>query len=91
MLFLVLGAVSAADSTDVQVKEDSNLDDGVQTSLSQDKLEISDGDSISNANTVNSQDDALSYSDEAVADGNGSNENNGEDLQFPKLNKYLDF
>lgn len=81
MLFLVLGAVSAADSTDVQVKEDSNLDDGVQTSLSQDKLEISDGDSISNANTVNSQDDALSYSDEAVADGNGSNENNGEDLQ----------
>lgn len=81
MLFLVLGAVSAADSTDVQVKEDSNLDDGVQTSLSQDKLEISDGDSISNANTVNSQDDDLSYSDEAVADGNGSNENNGEDLQ----------
>ncbi len=62
VFFLVLGAVSAADSADVSVKEDSNLDDDVQTSSSQDKLEISDEDSISETNMVNSQNDNLSYS-----------------------------
>ena len=67
MLFLVLGAVSAVDSADVSVKEDSNLDDDVQTSFSQDKLEISDEDSISETNTVNSQNDDLGYSNETVA------------------------
>ena len=85
MLFLVLGAVSAVDSADVSVKEDSNLDDDVQTSFSQDKLEISDEDSISETNTVNSQNDDLGYSNETVASSDGSDEGNGEDLQASNI------
>ena len=86
VFFLVLGAVSAADSADVSVKEDSNLDDDVQTSSSQDKLEISDEDSISETNMVNSQNDNLSYSAEAVDTNNASNENNDEGLQASDVN-----
>lgn len=79
LLFMILGTASAADSTDVSIQEDSNLDDGVQTPFSQDKLEISDEDSISD--TDGSQNDNLAYSDEAVDNGNGSNENNDNNLQ----------
>lgn len=81
ILFLVLGAVSAADTSDVSIKEDSNLDESVQASLSPDKLEISDEDSISKTNMVDSQNDNLSYSDESAVADNSSLENNDENLQ----------
>jgi hypothetical protein len=55
----VLGAVSAIDSTDVSTYEDSNLDDSADALSTQDKLEISNEDSISETNLVNSHDDNL--------------------------------
>ena len=52
----MLGAVSAIDSTDVSNYEDSNLDDDALALSTQDKLEISNEDSISE---TNSHDDNL--------------------------------
>ena len=67
-MFLVLGAVSAADSVNVSNTEDSNLnDDNVDTLSVQNKLEISNEDSISQTNIVNSHDDNRgNYSDEVI-------------------------
>ena len=58
MLFLVVGAVNAADASNVSSTEDSNL---ISDSVSdQNKLGISSEDSISQTNIVNSHDDNLS-------------------------------
>ena len=60
MVFFVMGAVSAGDINDVSTKEDSNLINGNVNSLStNDKLEVSSEDSISETNIVNSHDDNL--------------------------------
>nr|WP_295000535.1 Ig-like domain repeat protein [uncultured Methanobrevibacter sp.] len=60
MLFLVIGAVNAADSINVLNTEDSNLMDDNEDSLSlNNKLEISNEVSISETNIVNSHDDNL--------------------------------
>ena len=59
MLFLVLGAVSATDSINVSDTEDSNLEDDDTSLSTQNKLEISSEDSISETNIVNSHDDNL--------------------------------
>lgn len=66
MFFMIMGAVSAAESIDVSDTEDSNLigdnDDSLSTN---NKLEISSEDSISETNIVNSHDDNLgNYPDE---------------------------
>ena len=68
MFFMIMGAVSAAESIDVSDTEDSNLigdnDDSLSTN---NKLEISSEDSISETNIVNSHDDNLgNYPDEEV-------------------------
>ena len=55
MIFFVIGAVSAAD-TSVQISEDSNLNGDVLSSSVQNKLEVSNEDSIS---VDNSHDDNL--------------------------------
>ncbi len=54
-----MGAVSAQDLDNVSIKEDSNLDDNAYSLSSQNKLEISNEVSISEANIVNSQNDNL--------------------------------
>ena len=66
MFFMIMGAVSAAESINVSDSEDSNLigdnDDSLSTN---NKLEISSEDSISETNIVNSHDDNLgNYPDE---------------------------
>ena len=58
MIFLVIGAVSAAD-TSVQISEDSNFSGDVLSSSVQNKLEVSNEDSISE---YNSHDDNLGNS-----------------------------
>lgn len=67
MLFVFAGAVCAADIGDASNTEDSNLTaDNVYT-LSQEKLEVSNEDSISETNIVNSHDDNLNdYPEGAV-------------------------
>ena len=77
IFFLLLGAVSAVDSDNVSVKEDSNLDDGI--SLLSSQLEISSEVSISETNLVNSQNDNLENASSALVSAN-SEEDNG-DLQ----------
>ena len=57
--FILLSAVSAVDNTNVSITEYSNLDDDVNASSMQNKLEISNEDSISETNIVNSHDDNL--------------------------------
>ena len=65
--FILLSAVSAVDNTNVSITEYSNLDDDVNASSIQNKLEISNEDSISETNIVNSHDDNLgNYPDEEV-------------------------
>jgi len=59
ILFLVLGAVSATDLSNVSNTEDSNLEDDDYSLSTQNKLEISSGVSISETNIVNSHDDNL--------------------------------
>ena len=54
-----MGAVSAQDLDNVSIKEDSNLDDNAYSLSSQNKLEISNEVSISEAIIVNSQNDNL--------------------------------
>ena len=84
MFFLVLGAVSATDSLNVSNTEDSNLiEDNVVDSLStQDKLEVSNEDSISETNIVISHDDDLgdySYSDDVLNSSVSDDEDNLND------------
>ncbi|WP_295115804.1 transglutaminase family protein [uncultured Methanobrevibacter sp.] len=57
--FILLGAVSAVDTTNVSITEYSNLEDNVDSLSVQNKLEISNEDSISETNIVNSHDDNL--------------------------------
>ena len=57
--FMLFGAVSAVDTTNVSIQEYSNLDDDVDALSVQNKLEISNEDSISETNIVNSHDDNL--------------------------------
>ena len=60
MAFLAVGAVSATESIDVLDTEDSNIiSDDVDMSSADNKLEISNEDSISQTNIVNSHDDNL--------------------------------
>ena len=68
MLFLVIGAVSAAESINVSDSEDSNsIGDNVDSLSANCKLEISNEVSISQTNIVNSHDDNLGdCPDEAV-------------------------
>ena len=76
IFFLLVGAVSALDSDNVSVKEDSNLDDSVYTLSSQNKLEISNEVSISETNIVNSQNDNLKNTSSGLSSSN-SDEDNG--------------
>ena len=66
MFFLALGTVSATESINVSDTEDSNLmSDDAEALSTQNKLEISSEDSISETNIVNSHDDNLgNYPDE---------------------------
>ncbi len=76
MLFLVIGAVSAADVDNVSSTEDSNLISDYVSDQS--KLEISSEDSISQTNIVNSHDDNLSdYPLESI-DASNYEDNDGE-------------
>ena len=60
MIFMVMGAVSASESINVQHTEDSNLMEGNDDSLSTiNKLEVSNEDSISQTNIVYSHEDDL--------------------------------
>ena len=63
-----MGAVSASDINDVSTKEDSNLiKDNVNSLSTNDKLEVSSENSISETNIVNSHDDNLgSYPSDEV-------------------------
>jgi len=81
ILFLVMGIASATESINVYNTEDSNLiDDNVNSLSENNKLEISNGVSISQTNIVNSHDDNLGdySSDEALADSAES----GDDQQL---------
>lgn len=84
MLFLFVGAVSATDSINVSNTEDSNLiGDNVDTLSIQNKLEISNEDSISETNIVNSHDDNLGdYPNDDVLNANidSNYEDNNEQL-----------
>jgi hypothetical protein len=69
MVFLAIGAVSASESISDSYTEDSNyfMEDGVDSSSANNKLEISNEVSISETNIVNSHDDNLgSYPDDEV-------------------------
>lgn len=59
MFFIVLGAVCAVDISNASNTEDSNLTNDNVNALSQEKLEVSNEDSISETNLVNSHDDNL--------------------------------
>ena len=75
MLVLVIGAVNAVEVGNVSSTEDSNL---ISDSVSDQKLEISSEDSISQTNIVNSHDDNLSdYPLESV-DASNYEDNDGE-------------
>ena len=65
--FMLFGAVSAVDTTNVSIQEYSNLDDDVDALSVQNKLEISNEDSISETNIVNSHDDNLENYPSAIA------------------------
>ena len=69
MIFLVMGAVSAAESINGSYTEDSNniIGDNDDSLSANNKLEISNEDSISETNIVNSHDDNLGgYPDDEV-------------------------
>ena len=59
MFFVLLGSVCAVDVTDASNTEDSNLTTDNVIALSQEKLEVSSENSISETNIVNSHDDNL--------------------------------
>ena len=76
MMFLLVGAVSAAELNNVSNTEDSNLaTDNVDTLSVENKLEVSSEDSISQTNIVNSHDDDLNnyLDDDALKSTYGDN------------------
>lgn len=59
IFFVFLGSTCAVEMNDVSNTEDSNLTNDNAVALSQEKLEVSSGNSISETNLVNSHDDNL--------------------------------
>ena len=83
----MLGAVSAIDSTDVSNYEDSNLDDDALALSTQDKLEISNGDSISE---TNSHDDNLEdYPSDIMGSQNSGSDNEDNDGNLEASNSEI--
>ena len=80
MFFVLMGSVCALDVSDVSNTEDSNLTTDDAIALSQEKLEVSSEDSISETNLVNSHEDNIdNYPDDSVLNSNnGFYEDNGE-------------
>lgn len=80
MFFVVLGTVCAVDITNASNTEDSNLTNDNVNALSQEKLEVSNEDSISETNLVNSHDDNLNdYPKEGLLQSSSSYyEDNGD-------------
>ena len=80
MFFVVLGTVCAVDISDASSTEDSNLTNDNVNALSQEKLEVSNEDSISETNLVNSHDDNLNdYPKEGLLQSSSSYyEDNGD-------------
>jgi hypothetical protein len=74
MFLVVAGAVSATDISNASNKEDSNLTNDNVNALSQEKLEVSNEDSISQTNMVNSHDDNLNdyLNEDVLASSYGS-------------------
>ena len=67
LFFVLLGSVCEVDVGDASNTEDSNLTNDNANSLSQEKLEVSSDDSISETNIVNSHDDNLNdYPEDSV-------------------------
>ena len=91
--FLLLGAVSATDLSNVSNTEDSNLDGDVDSLSVQNKLEISSEDSISETNLVISHDDNLNDcpAEDILSNIDDSNyEDNGGKLQTSEVNGGFD-
>ncbi|WP_297826335.1 transglutaminase domain-containing protein [uncultured Methanobrevibacter sp.] len=83
----MLGAVSAIDSTDVSNYEDSNLDDDALALSTQDKLEISNEDSISE---TNSHDDNLEdYPSDIMGSQNSGSDNEDNDGNLEASNSEI--
>jgi len=80
MFFIVLGTVCAVDISNASNTEDSNLTTDNVNALSQEKLEVSNEDSISETNLVNSHDDNLDdYPEEEILQSSSSYyEDNGD-------------
>ena len=82
MFFVLIGSVCAVEVSDVSNTEDSNLTNDNVSTLSQEKLEVSSVNSISETNLVNSHDDnlddypkdsLLNAIDESYYEDNGEN------------------
>lgn len=76
-----MGSACAAEVSDVSNTEDSNLTNDNAIALSQEKLEVSSGNSISETNLVNSHDDNLNnYPEDSLlkSDDESYYEDNGE-------------
>lgn len=84
MFFFVLGAVNAVELNNASNSEDSNLmTDNVNSLSVENKLEVSNGDSISETNLVNSHDDDLNnYSDGGNLGNYESNYGNVQDSNY---------
>ncbi|WP_458403502.1 transglutaminase domain-containing protein [Methanobrevibacter sp.] len=82
MFFVVLSATSATEIANASNTEDSNLTNGDVFALSQEKLEVSSEDSISETNIVISHDDNLEdYPEDLLASaGESYYEDNGEEI-----------
>ncbi len=83
MFFVALSASCAAEIVDVSNTEDSNLTNDDAIALSQEKLEVSNEDSISETNLVNSHDDNLKdYPEDEVLLSSAESyyEDNGEQI-----------
>ena len=91
MFFIVLGAVCAVDISDASNTEDSNLTNDDVNALSQEKLEVSNEDSISETNLVNSHDDNLDdYPKEEVLQSSSSYYEDNGDQKLALANNYGD-
>lgn len=104
MFFMVIGSVCAVEINDVSNTEDSNLTNDNAVALSQEKLEVSSVNSISETNLVNSHDDnlndypedsILSSIDESYYEDNGekvglANENTPETISVSNDDVVLD-
>ena len=104
MFFMVIGSVCAVEINDVSNTEDSNLTNDNAVALSQEKLEVSSANSISETNLVNSHDDnlndypedsILSSIDESYYEDNGekvglANENTPETISVSNDDVVLD-